>query len=507
MARMHTVSSAASPPSPAPSAKGSHGPSSSTAQPQSAQPLYSQVAHHYRGAIRSGVLSPGERMPSVRALTRLHQVSLSTALQACRSLEDEGLLEARPRSGYFVRKPRRAAIAPATEPDTTLDAAHYVGIHDRVSAFVAHSERHTVHVDLAAAYASPEAYPAEPLRNAAARALRRHPELLVRPGTAAGEAALRGVLARRALESGMSLTPDDIVVTQGCIEALNVALRAVAQPGDTIAVESPTYYGLLQVLESLGLRALEIPTSPHTGLSLEALELALQTHERLKAVVVVPNFQNPLGCVMPDAHKARLVALAQQHGAAIIEDDTYSALTSDDVPLKAVKAWDRIGGVIHCASLRKVLAPGLRLGWVSGGRWHARIQMLKYAQSRANEALAQLTTAEFMASSAYDRHLSRLRRALKQQREQTAEAVAAYFPAGTRLSVPGGSLLLWVELPGAQSAQAVFDQALPLGIRIAPGSLFSNSARFDHFMRLSCGFAFTPEVDRALKLLGKMAGG
>jgi DNA-binding transcriptional MocR family regulator len=474
-----------------------------------AQPLYLRVAHHYRGAIRSGVLVPGTRMPSVRSLTRLHQVSLSTALQACRSLEDEGLLEARPRSGYFVRVPRRVAIAPAREPDlrAALDAAQYVGIHDRVSAFVAQGERHAVKHDFAVAYAAPSAYPAEGLKNAAMRALRLQPELLVKPVASPGDMKLRTVIARRALDAGMHLTPQEIVVTQGCVEALNVALRAVTQPGDTVAVESPTYYGLLQVLESLGLRALEIPTSPRTGVSIEALDLALQTHERVRAVVVVPNFQNPLGCVMPDEHKERLVALCDRFGAALIEDDTYSAFTADDVPLKAAKAWDRGGGVIHCASLRKVLAPGLRLGWVSGGRWHARIQMLKYAQSRANEALPQLTAAEIMGSSAYDRHLARLRRLLKTQREQVAECIANGFPEGTRLNVPEGSLLLWVQLPEGCSAHAVSDAALARGIRVVPGSLFSNSGRFDAHLRISCGMPFDAAAEQALRELGRIVAG
>jgi DNA-binding transcriptional MocR family regulator len=385
-----------------------------------------------------------------------------------------------------------------------LDAAQYVGVHDRVSAFVAQSERHVVKTDFAAAYASPEAYPAEALKNAAIRALRQRPELLVKPVASPGDPLLRAVLARRALEAGMSLTADEIMVTHGCIEALNVALRAVAQPGDTIAVESPTYYGLLQVLESLGLRALEIPTSPHTGMSIEALELALQTHERIAAVALVPNFQNPLGCVMPDDHKQRLVELCERFEVPVIEDDTYSALTSDDVPLKAVKAWDRSGGVIHCASLRKILAPGMRLGWISGGRWHARIQMIKYAQSRANEALPQLIAAEFIGSSAFDRHLARLRQQLKTQREQVSESIAACFPEGTRLSVPDGSLLLWVEMPKPRSAQAVFETALAQGIRVVPGSLFSNSGRFDHFMRISCGFTFDEKAEQALRQLGRI---
>jgi len=470
------------------------------------QPLYRRLALHYRGAIDSGVLAAGARMPSVRAMTRLHRVSLSTALQACRSLEGDGLLEARPRSGYFVRKPRRNALPDACEPDLTrpLDPAQYVGIHDRVSSFVATNETHPVAADFAIACAAADAYPAEDLKNLALRALRRAPEILVETASSAGDPALRSALARRALDSGMRLTSADILVTQGCIEALNVALRAVAQPGDTVAVESPTYYGLLQVLESLGLRALEIPTSPRSGLSVDALELALRTHPGIKTVAVVPNFQNPLASVMPDDQKQRLVALCEQADVALIEDDTYGALSDDNATLSSLKTWDRSGNVIHCASLRKTLAPGMRVGWVSGGRWQPRIQMLKFAQSRANDALAQRTVGEFIASPAYDRHLVRLRRALRSQREQTAEAIAAHFPAGTRSSMPQGSMMLWVELPQRVSSQRLFDTALAHGIRIVPGSLFSNSDRYDHFMRIGCGLAFSREHDQALRRLGEM---
>ena len=467
--------------------------------------LYQRIAGHYRGAIRNGALAPGVAMPSVRALTRLHRVSVSTALQACRSLEDEGLVEARPRSGYFVLQPRQVRIAPVPEPDLAraLDPAQYVGIHDRASRYTAMSEASTIHSDFASTYAAPEAYPAAALRRAAQRALRDDPALLVSPVASQGSPSLRAAIARRALDAGMRLVPDDIVVTHGCIEALNVALRAVTRPGDAVAVESPAYYGLLQVLESLGLRALEVPTSPSTGLSIDALAFALQTHS-VKAIVAVPNYQNPLSSVMPDADKARLVALCERHGVPLIEDDTYSVLGRDDAPLRALKSWDECGNVIHCASLRKTLAPGLRLGWMTGGRWQARIRMLRYAQSRANEALGQLTMAGFMAGSGCERHLARLRRALRQQREQTAEAIAAHWPAGTRLSLPEGGMMLWVEMPNQRCGQAVFETALAQGIRVAPGHLFSNSKRFDHFLRVGCGLPFTREMAASLRQLGRI---
>ncbi|HYD95131.1 MAG TPA: PLP-dependent aminotransferase family protein [Noviherbaspirillum sp.] len=472
------------------------------------QPLYRQLAEHYLGAIKAGTLEQGARMPSVRAIMRQHGVSLSTALQACRQLEGEGWIEARPRSGYFVRRPARPAVPPLEEPDIAAppDPAQYVGIHAQVSDFIAQGRMHPPRINLSGARGAPELYPSEALKNAGIRALRKQPEMLVRAAPPDGNLQFRTVLAKRAMNSGQVLKAEDLIVTHGCIEALNLALRAVTQPGDAVAVESPTFYGLLQILESLGLRALEIPTSASTGLSLDALELALRTYDGIKAVVVVPHLQNPLGCIMPDANKQRLVQLCEQRGIALIEDDTYSELVDGEVRPDAIKAWDRNGSVIHCASLHKILAPGMRLGWMAAGRWQARVAMLKYAQTRDNEEWPQVAAAEFMASSAYDRHLVRLRAALRGQRERMADAVAAYFPLGTRLSMPRGGVSLWIELPNRLSSRAVFDAALREGILVAPGAMFSNSGRFDHYMRISCGRRYCEEMDDAMRRLGHIVG-
>jgi len=463
----------------------------------SISPLYQQLAGHYRQAISMGTLAPGDRMPSVRALMGLHGVSLSTALQACRELEAAGLLEARPRSGYFVRAPSRSTLAPIEEPAPGLpDPAQYVGIHQRISAILARGQHYRV--NFGGACGAPELYPTTALRNAATRALRRYPTLFGSSVDFDGHPAFRAALARHALRAKINVAPEDIVVTHGCTEALTLALRAVAGPGDVIAVESPTYYGLLQILESLGMRALEIPCSPQTGMSLEALELAAQTYDSIKAVCVAPNLQNPLGCVMPDTHKQRLVAWCTARGLALIEDDCCSATYDDDVPLTAAKAWDTSGTVIHCASLHKILAPGMRLGWITAGKWQARVEMLKFGLSRPNEMLTQIAVAEFMGTGAFGRHLRRLRTQLRSQREWMAQKIAATFPSGTRLTLPRGGLHLWVEMPQAISSEAVFEQALADGIRVMPGAMFSNSNRFNHYMRLNCGLPRSPELERAL---------
>nr|WP_235838087.1 PLP-dependent aminotransferase family protein [Chitinasiproducens palmae] len=454
----------------------------------------------------AGALKAGDRFPSVRALMRQHGVSLATATRVCHELEDAGWLEARPRSGYFVRRQRGATLPAVAEPETSAlpAAAQYVGLHERISAVIAMQQRYPDAMNLGGATAAPALYPGERLQSLATKALRREPALLTAVGADHGHAAFRQAISRRALSAGFTVAPADVIVTHGAIEAVNLALRAVAQAGDTVAIESPAFFGLLQILESLGLRALEIPTSPRHGLSVEALELALASYERIAAVVVVPNLQNPLGSIMPDARKAALVALCARHGVPLIEDEPYREL-ADTPSLKALKAWDRDGGVIHCASFNKVLAPGLRLGWITAGRWQARVAMLKFAQSRHNETWPQIVAAEMIASGAYDRHLAQLRTRLRAQREACADAICRYFPPGTRLGTPEGGLVLWVELPTGVSSQRVFERALvEEGIRVAPGTMFSNSDRYAHCMRLSCPAPFSAAIDDALRRLGAL---
>ncbi|SOE95954.1 transcriptional regulator, GntR family [Burkholderia sp. D7] len=475
--------------------------------PMAGEPLYERLAEHYRRVITSGTLVPGDRMPSVRAMMLRHQVSLSTALQVFRRLEDAGWLQAKPRSGYFVRRRTVPALPSVDEPENPSAPmeAQFVGLHESISKVIAQAQRFPEALNLAGATAAASLYPTARLQALTIKILRHQPTLLTDVGGESVGAVLRQAIAKRALSAGMTLSPDEVIATTGGVEAVNLALRAVTQAGDTVAIESPAFFGLLQIIESLGLRALEISTSPTTGMSLEALEMALLAYGNIKAVVVVPHLQNPLGSVMPNERKAGLVRLCARHKVAVIEDEPYRELLDDAGQNKPLKAWDRDGGVIHCASLNKVLAPGLRLGWMSSGRWHERVKMLKYAQSRNNESLSQLVAAEFIGSGAYDRHLFQLRERLRTQREATADAIARYFPTGTRLNVPVGGVVLWVELPAGTDSGRLFEEALTQGIRIAPGTIFSNSQRFASFIRLSCPQPFDQTVDDALQRLGRLA--
>jgi len=474
--------------------------------PLTGRPLYERLAEHYRRAIGAGSLRPGDRMPSVRAVMERHGISLSTALQALRTLEDDGWLTAKPRSGYFVRHPAPSALARTVEPDTAMlpAEAQYVGLNEVIANYIAQGQAHAEALDLGGATAHASLYPTARLQALTVRVLRRHPALLTDSGSDAGSIEYRQAVARRALASGVTLSPQDLIATSGGVDGLNLALRATTRAGDAVAIETPGFPGLLQMIASLGLRALEIPSSPTTGLSVEALAIALDAYPDVKAVVVVPHLQNPLGTVMADDRKEALVRLCAQHAVALIEDEPYRELLEDACAFRPLKAWDRDGGVIHCASLNKVFAPGMRLGWMAAGRWQARVRMFKYAQSRHNLSLPQIVAAEFIGSGDFDRHLNQLRSRLAEQRAAMARAVARWFPAGTRLSLPAGGLVLWIEMPGGASSDEVFARALEAGIRISPGSIFSNSARFASFIRVSCPRPFDPTLDEAMRTLGRI---
>ena len=463
--------------------------------------LYEAVANDVSALILTGTLGPGDRVPSVRRLSRQKRVSISTVLQAYRLLENRGVIEARPQSGYYVRPRLRAAAEPAISDPPR--GPRQVGVHDLVSRVLA-AASDTRLVPLGAALPDHELMPAARLQRMLSAVARRRPRSLTNYAVPPGRLELRRQIARLALDWGCNLTPDDVVVTHGCMEALNLCLRAVARPGDIIALESPTYFGLLQIIESLGMRALEIPTHPRDGISLEALALACE-REKVKACLVMPNVSNPLGSMMPDAAKKRLVQLLAAHGIPLIEDQVYGDLHFARAQPRSAKAYDRQGMVMLCSSFSKTLAPGFRVGWVAAGRYRAQVEKLKFVSSVGNPELLQLTIAEFLENGGYDHQLRSLRRAFSDRIGRTQHAVSGHFPAGTRVTSPSGGFVLWVELPQGADSLALYESAMREGISIAPGPMFSASDRYRNCLRLNCGCAWTPAIERAIARVGQLA--
>jgi DNA-binding transcriptional MocR family regulator len=479
----------------------------SQAESLPAAPIYARLADELGALIGNGQLRAGERLPSVRRLSRQKRISATTAVAALRSLESRGLVEARPQSGYFVK-----ARAPQTrEPAITRPpgAARLVGVDNLMVRMIDAAQNPDI-APLGAAAPDPAWFPVQRLQRVIAATARRHPELLVTCCQYyAGLDSLRHQVARHYAALGCAVAQDEVVISNGCTEALNLALGVVATPGDTIAIESPSYYGFLQIIEKRGLKALEIATHPREGLSVDALEHALASRagRSVKACLLSTSFSNPMGASMPEREKRRLVELCERHGIALIEDDVYADLQhAGPRPLPA-KAYDRSGNVMLCSSFTKTLAPGARIGWVFGGRYAEEIRLRKFAASGASPAILQEALAELLRSGGYERHLLKLRRCYAEQVARTAAAVCEYFPAGTRLTQPGGGFVIWLELPGRIDTLALYEKALQQGVTFAPGPLFSASGRYGSFLRLNCGRMWTPGIEHALMRLGQLAQG
>lgn len=421
---------------------------------------------------------------------------------AYRLLEDRGLIEARPQSGYYVRSSLPALQRPLRARPSGVRAS---GELDELMSVVLQCQQREDHVDLALACPRGEMfYPGAKLARLTAALLRRQPQLVGRYALPPGSLRLRTQIARRAKLLGMDLAADDILLTHGAMEALQLALRAVTRAGDTVGIESPSYFNLYPLLASLGLRALEIPTHPQHGLALDALELLLE-EKRLQAIVAMPTVHNPLGCSMPLAAKRRLAELVNRHRVPLIEDALYAELQFVEPLQPTVKAFDSEGWVMVCASYTKTLAPDYRIGWLEAGRFAETVRKLKFSSTVAESLLLGETVGAFLESGGYDHHMRALRRRYAAQVDAVRGLIARHFPAGTRATQPAGGFLLWLELPASVDSLALFHAALAERIVIIPGLLYSTGARYRHCLRLSCCYPLDERAGAALRRLGELA--
>jgi DNA-binding transcriptional MocR family regulator len=359
-------------------------------------------------------------------------------------------------------------------------------------------------IQMGAALGHPCSFPARQLNRALVSVVKKHPEQVNAYDLPPGCHALRVQIARRMMEAGCTLTPDDIILTTGATEALNLCLRAVAQPGDTILIESPTYYSVLQILESLGLCALELPTHPREGLSLTALEYALE-RENIKACLLMPSFQNPLGSSMPEANRRQLVKMLAAREIPLIEDDVWGDTCFHATRPRAVKSYDDEGLVLFCSSFSKTISPGHRVGWAVPGRWRQKVEYLKLVSSMANATLPSLAMAEFLENGGYDHHLRAIRRRHAEQVQETIELLEKYFPDGTKVTRPSGGQFLWVELPATVDTLELYSDALRAGISFTPGALFQTKDKYRNFLRLYVGHHNRATTERAMQILGRLA--
>lgn len=461
---------------------------------------YQELAERLAELIRRGTYPPGERIPSVRGTSKQQSLSISTVLQAYSLLESQGLIEARPQSGYYVRA-RLEERLPEPETSSPQRDPSHVSLHELVMRLMRDSANPDL-VQLGAALPHLDTQLIQKINRIIGKIVRQQGGNAHQYQFPPGLDALRVQIARRAVNAGCNLSPADILVTSGGTEAIDFSLHAVCRPGDIVAIESPSYFGTLQTLEAHGLRALEIPTHPRDGISLDALEFAME-HNPIRAVMVISNFNNPLGCRIPDDRKKALVELLARHDIPLIENDVSGELYFGEKRPLVCKAFDTKGLVILLSSFSKDISPGLRLGWVAPGRFYSDVEWLKFTLSASSPTLSQLAVAEFLESGSYDHHLRRIRREYKRNIDLMSEAVMRFFPEGTRLTRPSGGFILWVQLPENVDSLELYKSALQGGITLAPGYVFSATQQFPNFIRLNAA-VYDYSIERAVERVGGM---
>jgi DNA-binding transcriptional MocR family regulator len=465
--------------------------------------LYRDLARQIAEAMRTGSLRIGDRVPSVRRLSAQHSVSISTAVQALRYLENQRLIEARPKSGFFVaRQPQELAEPEQSRPP--LSARYFVTPslqRDYIEALSSPGA-----IPLGAVLPPPSMFPGERIAKLLASASRRNPALTVSYAAySSGADELRRVVARRALDCGVRITAGDVMITSGGIEAIMFALRAVARPGDTVALESPTHFVLLQAIAGLGMKALEIPTHPASGISVDALDLATQKRGAVRAVLLMPTFSNPLGSTIPDAQRKRLVELCAEREIPIVENDVFGEVCFEEARPRPLKAWDRSGNVLLCSSFSKTVAPGLRIGWIVPGRYQKDVELIRLSGPMFTPHIPQLALAQFVTNGGYDLHLRKLRGSLREAARKLRETVAASFPADSKVTRPRGGYVLWVELPSRIDSVELFRRARAENIALAPGPLFTSTGRFRNCIRLCFAHAWSRSIEDAVARVGRLA--
>lgn len=463
--------------------------------------LYQRIAQQLAEDIRRGVYLPGERVPSVRKLSQQLKVSHATVLQAYANLEDQGMIKARPQSGFYVH--HTPALTAPTPQIAQVERPKLVTRSSIINQVLGESRREGL-VPFGAAVPHTDYLPVRALHQQLTKVTRFQSPRAFSYMFSPGHEPLRRQVAIRMRDAGVVAGPDEVIITHGCVDALQMALRVLTQPGDLIAAESPSYYGLLQLADLLGLKVIEIPCDPDTGLSLEALQLAASQWP-IKALVLTARLSNPMGGSMPDARQQQVLKLASRLDIQIVEDDIYGELMPDNSPIRAIKSHDRDGRVIYCSSFSKTISPGVRIGWMLPGRFFEQVQRLQTFSTYSACSVTQMGVAAYLENGGYDRHLRFIRQEYRKNLSAFQLAVQRFFPEGTQMTRPAGGFILWVSLPAPVNTKDLHFQALQRGISIAPGLIFSNTDQFNHCIRLNCGLPWNVQTERALQTLGELA--
>lgn len=468
--------------------------------------LYEKFASELIELIRNGTLKGSEKLPSIRQASKRYGISPATVIEAYYLLETQGLVFAKDRSGFYV-KPQINRSLKTPKQITNVTQTTEVNVSDLIFATL-QNDKESDTITFGTAFPSPSLFPIAELTQSMTKAMRHFTqcasELIVDMPTGNPDLVRQIELCYRL--SGTVVSPDEIIITNGAMEALSLSLQVVTKAGDLVAIESPAFYATLQILERLQLKAVEIPVDPISGMDISALAESIE-HFDIKAVVLMTSFQNPLGSSLSDEKKHQLIQLVKQHQLPTIVDDVYGELYFGKTAPISLKSMDEQGLIIHCSSFSKSLSPGFRIGWLAGGRFTQSIERLKLTSTLSPSVPAQLAIAYYLQRNHYDRHLQKLRYILALSQRQMLAAIARYFPKNVAVTEPKGGYFLWVELPEHVDALELYKKALTHKISIAPGPIFSASQKFKNCIRLNYDMEWHPEIENAMKKLGMIIKG
>lgn len=463
---------------------------------------YQSVEQHIMELIEAGTLSRGDKLPSLRTLSRTMSLSISTISQAYLELEKKGVVESRPRSGFYVRAASHRLPAPTRSEQTPAEPKQVS--RNKLILTVLETVGSKELVPLGVICPGTELLPGKSMNRIMNQVLRENPGTPLAYETVLGNSELRRQLAYQGLERGERFGPDDIIITNGAIEAVYITLRSLTRPGDIVCIQSPTYYCFLQLLETLGLRVVEVSSCPNCGIDPAELSDVLDKYD-IRACIFSPNFNNPDGSLTPDDTKKEIVEMLSEREIPLVEDDVAGDLHFGPDRPSTFKRFDEKGLVVLCSSFSKTIAPGYRLGWMVPGKFHDKAMEIKATTNVCGASPTQMAVAEFLRQGLYERHIKRLRTAFAKQADTMHLHMGRHFPQDTRVTRPQGGMVLWVELPESIDSVKYFYRAKAAGVGIAPGSIFSTQNKFSNFIRLSCGGVWTPEIEDGLSTLGDIA--
>lgn len=463
---------------------------------------YRQIEQQLLQQITAGTLLPGARLPSLRHVSSRSRVAVSTVLQAYAELERKGVIESRPRSGFFVRGDVRE-LPPTPRTPRPVLRPHTINRSELISAVLHTVGEHEL-LPLGINCPGEELLPYRELARVAARLARERPLAQVGYLPVEGSLALRRQLSLRAAQAGLNVPPGEIIITCGALEALHVAVRSLVRPGDNVLIQAPSYFCFQQLLENQGVRSIEVPSHPRHGVVPGDVERALARFD-IRACILTPNFNNPDGSLTPDEAKEEIVGLLARREIPLIEDDVAGDMYFGPARPTVFKHFDRNGLVILCSSFSKTLCPGYRIGWIMPGRFLPQAYEVKATTNVCTATPTQETVALYLEEGRYERHLRVLRRRMREQMQAMQLAVGRTFPAGTRVSRPEGGGVLWVELPQKIDSVELMYRAREQGIGIAPGTIFSTQDRFANHVRLNCGNMWNETLAQGVERLGRLA--